>query len=236
MDQTFSIKYDGLDADKHHIDMRRLGESIVGFDKIINTGLVALSEFRLPKKGERYPVQLRASEPRPGSFELVAELGPSVAGVLPLVHEMFYTGAGEIMWRWTSWVLSMAGGREKEADPHFLELMDLTREIHRGRFESEEANRQFLLSVLDKILPAVRGAVAPVGPSCDSVSVSHGEPSLEAPRTSVDVVMADAIRSKEKLEVGDMETMRVKVDGLIRHSKQLKGTSKNDPFGMKLGV
>ena len=34
--------------------------------------------------------------------------------------------------------------------------------------------------------------------------------------------MADAIRSKDKLEVGDMEKMRLRVDGLIHHNKQLK--------------
>lgn len=34
--------------------------------------------------------------------------------------------------------------------------------------------------------------------------------------------MADAIRAKEKLEVGDMETFRIRVDGLIHHNRTLK--------------
>lgn len=230
MEQEFSIRFDGLDADNHRLDMRTFGKAIVGFDKLINTGLVSLAEYRMPKKGERYPLQLHATEPRRGSFELVASLGPSVAGALPLVHEMFYTGAAEIMWRWTSWVLSMTGGREKEADPHFLKLMDLTSEIHRGRAESEEANRRFLLQVLDRVGPAARSAVAPVGPSCDSVTVGYGgEHLLEVHSTPVDLAMADAIRSKEKLEVGDMETMRVRVDGLTHHNRQLKIDHPQEP-------
>ena len=229
MDQKFIIRFDGLDADQHRLDMRTFGEALTGFDKLINTGLVSLAEHRIPKRGERYALQLHASEPRRGSFDIVASLAPSVAWALPLVHETFYTGAAEIMWRWTSWVLSMAGGREREADPHFLALMDLAREIHRGRFESEEANRKFMLEVFDRVIPAARNAVAPVGPSCDSMTVGYGEPVLEAPKTFVDLPMADAIRSKVKLEVKDMETMRVRVDGLVHHNRQLKIDHPQEP-------
>lgn len=143
MSNTFAIKYDGLAASEHAIEMRRFGEAIVGLDKVINAGLVALLEFRVPKKGERFPLVIRAQEPQRGSVELFGEVAQTVkpvGSILPLVHEMFYTGAGDVIWRWLSWTMNMSGGREKEADPHFLALMDLTREIHKGRAESEEAN------------------------------------------------------------------------------------------------
>jgi hypothetical protein len=216
------IDYDGLDADGHMLDLRLFGEAAIGLDKLANTGLIAISDFRLPKRGERFPLRVLAQEPREGTFEYFAILAPLAASTLPLVHELFYTVAGEVLWRWLSWVASMMGGRPKEAEPHFKALMDLTKEIHKGRIESEDKQRQFFLDVLDKVQPAARGFVAPVGPSANSVTIGAQNEDGPLLLTHIDVPMADAIRSKEKLEVGDMEKMRVRVDGLIHHNRQLK--------------
>lgn len=230
MSFSFVLKYDGLDADDHTLDVRRFGEAMVGLDTVVNSGLVALAEYRQPKKGERLALRIRAKEPAQGSFEILAELSPvAMATVLPLVPEIINSAAAEIIWRWLSWVLSMAGGRQNEADPHFAALMDLTKEIHKGRAESEEANRKFLLEVLNHVLPSARGIVAPVGPSADTLMIAPDRATEPREHTTIDVPMADAIRAGEKLTVGDMETMRVRVDGLIHHSKQIKIENPDDP-------
>lgn len=107
--------------------------------------------------------------------------------------------------------------------------MELTKEIHKGRIESEEANRKFLLEVLDRVLPSARGIVAPVGPSADTLTIAPVADDVIRESTTIDVPMADAIRAGEKLTVGDMETMRVRVDGLIHHSKQIKIENPDEP-------
>lgn len=227
MSNKFTISYAGLDADDHALDMRKFGDALVGLDKVISAGLIAVADFREPKKGERFPLRIRAREPEEGTFHIVGELVPVAHGlyvsVLPIVHEVFHKKAGEIAWAWVSWVLKMAGGREHEADPHFTALMELTKEIHRGRIESEEANRRFLLEVLDRVLPQARHVVAPVGTSADTLTIWPGTPDEKTDQaTEVDVPSAEAIRSKEKLKVGDMETFIVRVDGIIHHARQLK--------------
>lgn len=222
MSVQVKINYDGLDADAHMLDLKLFGEAAIGMDKLSNMGLIALADFRIPKRGERFPLRIMAREPEEGTFEFVAFLAPLSASTLPLVHEMFYTGAGDILWHWISWVATVMGGRQNEADPHFTALMGLTREIHRGRIESEDKQRQFLLDVLDRIQPAAKSFVAPVGPSAESVSVGVLEGGRPKLITKIDTPMADAIRSKLNLEVGDMEKMRLRVDGLIHHNKQLK--------------
>ncbi len=222
MASGFSLKYDGLETRDHVIEMRRFGEALVGTDKVVNYGLVALLEYRLPRRGERFPLVVKAKEPREGSVELVALLQPVAATLLPLVPEVFYNGAGEIIWRWISWVLNMSGGREKEAEPHFKELMILTKEIHKGRAESEEKNHEFLLKVLDKVTHGARGMVAPVGQSSDELIIRASENKTAKFKTVIDIPMAGAIRSKDKLIVGYMEKLEVKVDGLIHHNRQLK--------------
>ncbi len=222
MDSGFALKYDGLDTRNHVIEMRRFGEALIGTDKVVNFGLVALLEYRMPKRGERFPLVIKAKEPKEGSVELVAFVQPVVASILPLVPEIIYNGAGEIIWRWISWVLNMTGGREKEAGPHFKALMTLTKEIHRGHLESEDKTRDFMLEVLDRVKPGAKGMVAPIGMSADELIIRGSENETTEFKTLIDVPMANAIRSKDKLIVGDMEKMDVKVDGLIHHNKQLK--------------
>lgn len=227
MSNSFVIRFDGLDASDHMLDMRRLGESLVGLDRVVNVGMLSLANHRLPKRGERFPLVVRAQAPHEGSVEIYGDLAPAVAVGLPLVHEMFNTAAGELAWRWITWVFNMTGGRTQDADPHFVELMELTKEIHKGRAESEAANREFLLEVLREVTPATRSAVSAVGRSANTVAFRGGEDgSVE---TVIDVPMADAIRSSEKLEVGDMEQFVVRVDGLIHHGRQLKIEHPDEP-------
>ncbi|MGB0506875.1 MAG: hypothetical protein ACPGGK_11835 [Pikeienuella sp.] len=233
MSASFVIKYDGLDATNHTIDMRKFGEAIVGLDKVINNGLIAISEYRIPKKGERFPLRIHAQEPKKGSFEVAGEIAndiaPVGATVLPLVHEMFYSSASDIVWRWVSWVLNMSGGREKEADPHFVALLELTKEIHRGRTDDSDANRKFLLDVLDRVAAPAKGIVAPVGTSADTVTVAPSRGRMAEEKTTIDEAMADAIRSKERLVVGDMETFTVSVDGFSHDSRTLKIANPDAP-------
>lgn len=63
-DVNFSLRYDGLDAEKHEIELSSLGESLKGYSKILATaGTFALNQkysrststqevkFTLPKLG-----------------------------------------------------------------------------------------------------------------------------------------------------------------------------------------
>ena len=104
MSKNFVFKFDGYQTSSHNINMGQLGHSLIGLEKIINTGLIVLSQNRLPKRGEKFPLQIMAGEPKKGSVEIIGALGElsSVAWTLPLVAEVFHTAAGELIWRWVS--------------------------------------------------------------------------------------------------------------------------------------
>jgi hypothetical protein len=63
----FLIKFDGGDAKQHASDMRLLGRSLIGFDRIISDGIVVVLNRRQPKRGERAHLIVKAKEPRAGS-------------------------------------------------------------------------------------------------------------------------------------------------------------------------
>lgn len=222
MESTFKVEFHGLDADKHLLDARQFGTALLGIDKIVNVGLLSLTEGRFPNKGERYPLQIKAGEPLEGSVEIVMKLMENLSVGLPLVHEVINTKASELITHWISWVFKMGSGKEDSADPHFIKLMELTEELNRSRAQSDSENRQFFLDVLDRLSPALKETVSPVGPSASHVTFLGRTKSQELISTTVDIPMADTVRTGEKLEIGDIETFHVQVDGLVHHSKQLK--------------
>ena len=228
MPNLVRIHYDGLDATNHILDLRAFGHAAIGFDQVANMGLIALSDLRLPKKGERFPLRIVANEPKEGSFEFAIELAALTTTMLPIVHGLFNTMASELLWRWISWVTNATGGRKRAAEMDMEAMLPFVKEIHRSHAESEERWQQFTLELLDKAKEPAKQFVAPIGTSSDTVKIStRGKTQLLT--HLIDTPMADAIRSKEKLEVGDMEVMRLKVDGLIHHNKQLKVENPDHP-------
>ncbi|MBN9505033.1 MAG: hypothetical protein J0I69_03310 [Altererythrobacter sp.] len=218
------IVYDGLDADRHEVDMRLFGRSMIGIDKIVSDSLIYFTEQRRPRKGERAPLVIHAQPPVEGSAEVFGALAPAV-GALPLVWDFLNAGAGDILWRSVSWVLDYHGGRRSQADRQLDVIASALRQSEKARskteerwLESESQWRAGMFDLVHRLLPAAKNAVAPVGPSVESLRLGgSGEAAAE-----VDVPMAEAIRHPGDVEVGDLETMVVRVDGFQHHNKTLK--------------
>ena len=112
------IHFRGGDADNHQIRLRQLGESLMGIERLITVGLFAVETGRFPRRNERLPFMVQASEPKRGSVEVVTWLRDN-AVLLPLFHELYLTGAADVIWNWISGAMLKLGGRSREADRHF---------------------------------------------------------------------------------------------------------------------
>ena len=173
---------------------------------------------RTPRRGERFDLVLSAKEPKAGSYELWAIL-KDMPWLLPVVQEFVVSGGVDAIYRFSSFVFSQLGGRKGDAQMHLNAMLELNRQHLEARNQSDQEWRATLLEVVDRLAPAARQAVKPMGNSASEMTLEHQERRL---LTKIDEPMADAIRSKEDDEVGDMEEMRLKVDGIIHHSRQLK--------------
>ena len=102
-------------------------------------------------------------------------------------------------------------GREQEADEHFSELINLMDKI--------DARRHLEVIQWQSLWGAACKGVASVGHSSERIKIQNSDTGDE---TEIDLPDADAIRSKGKLEVGEMQEYEITVDGLIIHNKQIK--------------
>ena len=209
------MQFRGEEAEAHRVDVRNLGQSLVGLDQILNFGLMTIDAGRPPKRGERFPLVVQAAEPRPGSFEILVWLAEG-SWALPVVQDIIVSRSADICWHWVSGVLQRMGGRENDSTNNISQLIEiLGRELTHRHLETLE---------WQKLVRPSRSLVAPIGYSCDRILFPKGDETTE-----IDMPMAEAIRSKNRLEVGDMEEMKVRVDGFTHHNRQLKVVHPAEP-------
>lgn len=221
-DASISIRFDGGDASHNVIDMRLYGLAMQGFERIISDGVVFLSANRMPKRGERAQIIVKAKEGKQGSHDTPALLQES-AGILQLGWSVLSMKGDELIFRWVSFVLNFLGGNKPEAEKQLDALMEIHRlnsdvsERADERRAAENAQwRSFALQLVDRLSNAGAQAVAPVGPSARTVDFSTGS---GAKPLQVDEAMADVIRSKGELELGPLEEMTLKTDGFAYHTR-----------------
>lgn len=171
---------------------------------------------------ERFDLVVNAQEPRPGSVDIVAMV-QQAPWVLPVIQDFLITGGVDASYRFASYVLTKLGGRPNEAEMHLNALLQLNRDHLEARHRNDEQWRAGFFQLVDRLAPAAKQAVSPVGSGAAYMALSgpKGE------ETKVDEPMADAIRSKEDDEVGDMTEIEVRVDGIIHHNRQLKVADPN---------
>lgn len=217
------IKYEGGDADRHLVEMRALGNSLLGFERIISDGLIFLGEDRLPKRGERHALVVRAKEPVIGSSEIPVIL-TQATGLLPFAWWLMQTGAAEAVSYFATYVFTKLSGRNSEAQAA-LDAMVKMREIEAKErtisqqqwLEHDAGWRDQLFALTNRLAASAIRAVTPVGPSVDHFKLNG----TKAPTLLVDLPTADAIRAKGELEVTDLRPIDLRVDGFVHHSKKL---------------
>jgi len=127
-EDEFLIKYDGGDADQHTIDMRLFGQSLIGIEKIASDFIIISSAKRLPKRGERAPLIIKANEPKVGTVSVPAIIQES-AGLLQLGWQIFGVSGNELVSNWLKTVLLFYSGKQSEAEMAMQHVTDIATKL-----------------------------------------------------------------------------------------------------------
>lgn len=222
--QVFVVRYEGGDAEQHVLDMRQLGESLIGIERLINTGLYVLEHGKRPGHGRVLKSVVRVSTPQPGSLEFIPDL---LGGVYPLLNEpIVQKHIGAILRQLVKIPLLAMGGLEHEAQGHTVDLLEKAlanaeRAAERTERADERRHREHM-KLYDLLshqwaYDAARNAVSPVGKGCDCMQISDDETS-----DTITPIMAEAIRTRGSVRMGEPEEMSVLVDGFIHRTRQLR--------------
>lgn len=160
-----TLRFDGLDASSHQIDLYSLGESLQGFARILSTVGHFSATQEYSKNFSIHVVKTYAQEVRANCF--------SVDMVINWVqqNQIFSGSAGAVLAVILPWIFS----RHKNKTEEMKLLKDsLDKAIEQlGNRDQEVINR--LTSTIEKMAeelrPAARQAVYPIGQSCKTISI-----------------------------------------------------------------
>lgn len=219
----FNIIYRGGEADQNEMDMRLLAISLLGAEKIVSDGLVILVHKRLPKRGERAPVILKAREPRSGSLEILAMLN-AIFGVLKLGLPLATQLASSFMEEWWKAVVARCSGKPDLAETIIKNFVEANKDHLTSRDASEAQRHEEIMAFLDIVRAGLLGQqrsaeqfVAPIGPSVQTATVQ----SVSTNPVLIGVGEADAIRDTGKLVWGPLEQLTLRTDGFKFHTNGL---------------
>lgn len=165
-DIKISLRYDGLDAENHEIDLACLGESLKGFSKILATaGTFALTQ-RYSKNVSGQDVKVYAKEARANCFTLdtvINFVGQS---------QLFSGAMGSILGALIPYIFNRNSQKKEEMKA----LKDSLDKAIEALGNKDRDTIDGLLKVIEKMAeelrPSVRQAVSPIGNTCREISVT----------------------------------------------------------------
>ena len=188
-----TLRFDGLDASSHQIDLYSLGESLQGFARILSTVGHFSATQEYSKNFSVHAVKTYAQEVRANCF--------SVDMVIDWVqqNQIFSGSAGAVLAVILPWIFS----RHKNKAAEMKLLKDaLDKAIEQlGNRDQEVINR--LASTIEKMAeelrPAARQAVYPIGQSCKTISIFE-----KGNSTPIDVINEQDKAEISKLQDGEV--------------------------------
>jgi hypothetical protein len=171
------LRYEGLDADRHSIDLGQLGQSIQGAAKLIGSaGHIAVTGD-YAKQQQALTVRVLAGPAEANCYEFVAiitTISPAIIPTLPTIKEAATSAIKRAVTGIVNYTLAKIGGRKSEAEhAKDVAIKALEEMGHTSRTAIESMERVVLGQ-----RPAARSFVSPVGQSCARFQLisRHGTP------------------------------------------------------------
>ena len=165
LDYKLTIRFDGLDAEDHEIDLFAFGESMQGIARIAGTigHLVATQEYS--RYFRSHELKVLAKEPRENCF--------SVDIVFEFVkqHQILDGTFPAALTGLIAWLLHRASKKNDAAPDLQKMLVDLVRHLAAQNTNQENRLIGILESMVHDLRPSVRKAFAPIGTTCRTLTV-----------------------------------------------------------------
>lgn len=199
------LRFDGLDADDHEMDMADFASSMKGLAKIIGTaGNFAATEKWIQHK-DAMEVRVVVRPPEQHCFEIVAWLRWAVEE--PLV----VTVAGGLVVSLVAYVFQRSAGKSEEMRHLKGALDQAIKEL--GTRDQTVVDR--MLSTIDRMAdalrPSARAAVEPIGKSARTLSIGNTE---QPPSIILDVADRDAIHATVAPEISAEQDYEIVISEL----------------------
>ena len=206
------IRYDGLDADAHQIELTTLGESLQGIARIIGVSSHFLITFEYAKQLQALDVRVLVQEPKANCFSIhaVVEFAQQ--------HQILSGSFGATLCTLVTWLIHRASNNQAE-----MKAIKDSLDKAIAQLAGQDIVPR-MLSTMDKLAeglrPSLRMAVAPIGKSCREMRIGTD--------AVIDEATAEAIRSTADDEVTDEQIWNIRLTELDIESRTAKARFTDD--------
>ena len=201
------IRFDGLDADRHELELRSLSEALDGLSRIIGASSHFAVTQEISLRKDQQTVRVVARAPRDGCFVIDAFV--QFSHHHPMFKEYAIATVAGLTVVSISYIFARAAGKKEEMRLLGEALQSSIREL--GHRDQPTIDR--LLNTVDRMAeslrPAVKKAVAPIGTSARTMTVSAASRTM-----SVGEAEKSAIISPAGLSVDDERSYSVLISEL----------------------
>lgn len=196
--ERITIRYDGLDALAHSIEISALGDSLKGLGRIIGVAATFAATDKFVLHSDARPLKVVVGPPEANCLTLQAAM------VWVDQHEFVAGTASGLTVTLITYIFQFFGGRKEE----MKHLRAIAEAAIKQVGHRDDAVVTRLLDTVDRMAetlrPAVRQAVKPIGTTAQTMTIGG---SVGGPPLVVDKAMRDAIDAESPIEVGDEVTM-----------------------------
>jgi hypothetical protein len=220
-DDVLTIRYDGLDAKSHEIDLGLLGESLRGIDRIVAVAGNFAATQRYVQHRDALNVRVLARPPQAHCFEISA--------ILTWVSQngLATTIVGGLTVSLVSYIFSRLS-RNKEEMKQLRGALD---EAIKALGNKDQAVVDRLLDTVDRMAdalrPAARQVVAPIGRTASSLSISSSK--YPVPPVIVGAAEKEAIETSDPAEIQPERSYTVVFHEMNIDSSSAKIALPDDP-------
>lgn len=220
------IRFDGLDADNHEIDMAALADSLKGLARIIGVaGNFAVNQKYVQHK-DALSVKVVVKPPEAHCFEILAWLKWASGATLTV---SIVAGLAVAL---VSYVFKKAAGDQEEMRQLRGALDEAIKQL--GTKDQSVVDR--LLSTVDRMADVLRSsvkqAVAPIGTSARTLSISE---SGSAKVMKIGIAERDAIMAEEPTDIGEEQAYTILITELDMETGACRWSSPTEPETRTLG-
>ena len=200
------IRYDGLDAAEHQIELSALGQSLQGASRLIGISANFIITGQYVKKAPALDVRVLAQESKGGCYEVIATIMAVSPPALPFITQMGSAAVEHVV----NYILAKFGGKPD----HMNRMMDLLETAHQESGQTSRAAIEAMRSTVDTLAnaqrPAARQFVTPVGETCATTRIG----SITGQAIEIDKPMKDAIIAPDEFEVSEETAYTVLISEL----------------------
>lgn len=218
---AIQIRYDGLDAERHEIEMSALSESLRGLSRIIGACGTLAATDRFVRHADAFAVRVIVSPPEAKCFEFWA--------LVKLVGEQPYLSAtaATLTAGFIAYVVKSAIGSREEME-HLRKALEFAIKEQGDR---QQAVVDRLLGTVDKLADSLRSSVksalAPIGETATSLTISDKSQKF---LVSAGQREKDNLLGEDEVTVDDERSYKIKISQLDIESGRCKIRLEHEPL------